>query len=57
LTLAQESINRGDLVVPFGKPLKTKGVYVLWLQTAGALHPGRQRILQWFAEQEAAMPG
>jgi LysR family glycine cleavage system transcriptional activator len=57
LTLAQESINRGDLVVPFGTPLKTTGVYVLWLQTAGALHPGRQRILQWFAQQEAGTPG
>ncbi|CAB3716722.1 Glycine cleavage system transcriptional activator [Paraburkholderia sediminicola] len=57
LTLAQESINRGDLVIPFGTPLKTKGVYVLWLQTAGALHPGRQRILQWFAEQEGGALG
>ncbi|MFM0341515.1 LysR substrate-binding domain-containing protein [Paraburkholderia fungorum] len=57
LTLAQELIDRGDLVVPFGTPLKTTGVYVLWLQTAGALHPGRQRILQWFAEQEAGTMG
>jgi LysR family transcriptional regulator, glycine cleavage system transcriptional activator len=57
LTLAQESINRGDLVVPFGRPLKTKGAYVLWLQTAGALHPGRQRILQWFAQQEVGTLG
>jgi LysR family glycine cleavage system transcriptional activator len=57
LTLAQESINRGDLVVPFGMPLKTSGTYVLWLQTAGALHPGRQRILQWFAQQEAGTAG
>jgi len=53
LTLAQESINRGNLVVPFGTPLKTMGVYTLWLQTAGALHPGRQRILQWFTQQSA----
>jgi LysR family glycine cleavage system transcriptional activator len=56
-TLAQESINRGDLVVPFGTPLKTSGAYVLWLQTSGALHPGRQRILQWFAQQEAGLVG
>lgn len=57
LTLAQESINRGDLVVPFGTPLKTKGVYTLWLQTNGALHPARQRILQWFSEQSAGDAG
>jgi LysR family glycine cleavage system transcriptional activator len=57
LTLAQESINRGDLVIPFGTPLKTKGVYVLWLQTAGALHPARQRILRWLAEQEIGREG
>ncbi|WP_179401363.1 LysR substrate-binding domain-containing protein [Burkholderia guangdongensis] len=53
LTLAQEAIGRGTLIVPFGTPLKTTGVYVLWLQTAGALHPARQRILQWFAQQAA----
>ncbi|MFM0202511.1 LysR substrate-binding domain-containing protein [Paraburkholderia fungorum] len=53
LTLAQDAINRGNLLVPFGTPLKTTGVYVLWLQTAGALHPARQRILQWFAQQSA----
>ncbi|VWD31516.1 LysR substrate-binding domain-containing protein [Burkholderia lata] len=53
LTLAQEAIRRGDLIVPFGTPLRTTGVYVLWLQTAGALHPARQRILQWFAQQAA----
>jgi LysR family glycine cleavage system transcriptional activator len=57
LTLAQESINRSDLVVPFGMPLKTKGFYVLRLQTAGALQPARQRILQWLAQQEAGMAG
>jgi LysR family glycine cleavage system transcriptional activator len=56
-SLAQESISRGELVVPFGTPLKTTGAYVLWLQTAGAVHPGRQRILQWFAQQGAGMPG
>jgi LysR family glycine cleavage system transcriptional activator len=50
LTLAQDAINRGNLIVPFGTPLKTTGVYVLWLQTAGALHPARERILQWFAQ-------
>jgi LysR family transcriptional regulator, glycine cleavage system transcriptional activator len=38
-------------------PLKTKGAYVLWLQSAGALHPARERILQWFAQQEAGMQG
>jgi LysR family transcriptional regulator, glycine cleavage system transcriptional activator len=53
LTLAQEAISSGKLIVPFGSPLRTTGVYVLWLQTAGALHPARQRILQWFAEQAA----
>jgi LysR family transcriptional regulator, glycine cleavage system transcriptional activator len=57
LTLAQEAIHRGDLIVPFGTPLKTKGAYVLWLQSAGARHPARERILQWFAQHEAGMPG
>ncbi len=27
LTLAQESLDRGVLVVPFGQPLKTRGIY------------------------------
>ncbi|MNG33738.1 hypothetical protein D3C84_1200560 [compost metagenome] len=51
LTLAQESIDRGVLVVPFGPPLKTKGVYAMYLQASAASHPARSQIMQWFAEQ------
>ncbi|QVM98520.1 LysR family transcriptional regulator [Pseudomonas sp. SORT22] len=51
LTLAQESIDRGVLVVPFGQPLKTGGVYSLCLQAAGAGHPACALVMQWFAEQ------
>jgi LysR family transcriptional regulator, glycine cleavage system transcriptional activator len=54
-TLAQESIDRGRLVVPFGKPLRTGGVYVLWLQNEGVLHPDRERILRWFDRQNAGI--
>ncbi|RJG13901.1 LysR family transcriptional regulator [Pseudomonas cavernicola] len=51
MTLAQESIDRGVLVVPFGSPLKTKGVYSMYLQPSAALHPARSQIMQWFAQQ------
>lgn len=51
MTLAQESIDRGVLVVPFGSPLKTKGVYSMYLQPSAALHPARAQIMQWFAQQ------
>lgn len=57
LTLAQDLINRGALIIPFGTPLPTHGVYTLWLQSNGALHPARQRILQWFAQQSAGDAG
>jgi LysR family glycine cleavage system transcriptional activator len=59
-TLAQELINRGDLIIPFGPALKTSGVYTLWLQSGGALHPARQPILDWFDQQSPPgdrMPG
>ncbi|MNG12674.1 Glycine cleavage system transcriptional activator [compost metagenome] len=51
LTLAAESIDRGVLIVPFGQPLKTGGVYSLCLQAAGAGHPACAVVMQWFAEQ------
>ena len=51
LTLAQESIDRGVLIVPFGQPLKTGGVYSLCLQAAGAGHPACALVMLWFAEQ------
>lgn len=47
-TLAQELINRGDLIIPFGPALHTSGVYTLWLQPASALHPAREAVLAWF---------
>lgn len=48
--LAQESIERGGLVVPFGQPLKTGGVYCMYLQPSAAAHPAHARIMQWFAQ-------
>ncbi|KJZ36883.1 LysR family transcriptional regulator [Pseudomonas fluorescens] len=51
MTLAQESIERGVLVVPFGAPLKTRGLYSLCLQPSAASHPACALIMQWFAGQ------
>lgn len=51
LTLAQESLDRGVLVVPFGQPLKTQGIYSLCPQPSAASHPACGVIMQWFAEQ------
>ena len=51
MTLAGESIERGVLVIPFGEPLKTRGIYSLCLQPSAAAHPACEPILQWFAEQ------
>jgi LysR family glycine cleavage system transcriptional activator len=50
-TLAGESIERGVLVVPFGRALETRGVYALNLQPAASAHPACAVILQWFAQQ------
>jgi LysR family glycine cleavage system transcriptional activator len=50
-TLAGESIERGVLVVPFGRALETRGVYALNLQPAANAHPACALILQWFAQQ------
>ncbi len=49
--LAQDALTRGSLVVPFGEPLKTGGVYALWLSEQGAGHPARDVILEWFEGQ------
>ncbi|MFJ7311762.1 LysR family transcriptional regulator [Pseudomonas sp. NPDC098747] len=51
MTLAAESIERGVLVVPFGEPLKTGGLYALCLQPAAASHPATTLIMQWFITQ------
>lgn len=51
LTLAQESIDRGELIVPFGQAFATGGVYSLCLQPAAANHPACASVLQWFALQ------
>lgn len=51
MTLAAESIERGVLVVPFGVPLKTGGVYALCLQPGAASHPACTPVMQWFARQ------
>ncbi|KOY01678.1 LysR family transcriptional regulator [Pseudomonas nunensis] len=51
LTLAQESLDRGVLVVPFGQPLKTRGIYSLCPQPSAASHPACAVIMRWFAEQ------
>lgn len=51
MTLAEESIERGVLVVPFGRPLKTRGIYAVYLQPSAASHPECSLIMQWFAQQ------
>ncbi|MBT2372572.1 LysR substrate-binding domain-containing protein [Pseudomonas fluorescens] len=51
MTLAAESIERGVLVVPFGRPLQTGGVYSLCLQPSAASHPACSVVMQWFARQ------
>ncbi len=51
MTLAEESIERGVLIVPFGRPLKTRGLYSLCLQPSAASHPACALIMQWFAGQ------
>lgn len=51
LTLAEESIDRGVLVVPFGRPLKTRGIYSLCLQHSAEFHPACSLIMRWFAQQ------
>lgn len=51
MTLAGESIERGVLTVPFGQPLKTRGIYALNLQASAASHPACAVIMQWFAQQ------
>lgn len=49
MTLAAESIERGVLVVPFGQPLKTGGIYSLCLQPTAASHPACGVVMEWFA--------
>ncbi|MFW9080835.1 LysR substrate-binding domain-containing protein [Pseudomonas sp. P2757] len=49
MTLAAESLERGVLVVPFGQPLKTGGIYSLCLQPAASSHPACGVVLEWFA--------
>lgn len=51
MTLAAESIERGVLVVPFGQPLKTGGIYSLCLQPSAAAHPACALVMKWFAGQ------
>ncbi|WP_085602582.1 MULTISPECIES: LysR substrate-binding domain-containing protein [unclassified Pseudomonas] len=51
MTLAAESIERGVLVVPFGQPLKTGGIYSLCLQPSAAAHPACAVVMGWFAGQ------
>ena len=51
LTLAEESIHRGVLVVPFGQPLKTGGNYSLCLQPSANSNADSSLIVQWFKQQ------
>ena len=51
MTLAGESIQRGELVIPFGEPLKTRGIYSLCLQPSAAAHPACTLVMQWFTAQ------
>lgn len=41
----------GVLVMPFGPPLKTGGIYALCLQPAAASHAACAVVMQWFAAQ------
>ena len=54
MTLAGESIQRGELVIPFGEPLKTRGIYSLCLQPSANAHPACGAVLQWFTAQATA---
>jgi LysR family glycine cleavage system transcriptional activator len=54
MTLAGESIQRGELVIPFGEPLKTRGIYSLCLQPSAASHPAYAPVMQWFTAQTTA---
>src|SRR5471030_1992879 len=51
LILAQDAIDRGSLIVPFGEPLKTGGVYALKLRDNRAAHPACKAVLSWFEAQ------
>jgi LysR family glycine cleavage system transcriptional activator len=50
-TLAGESIDRGVLIIPFGEPLKTRGIYSLCLQPSATAHPACGAVMQWFTAQ------
>lgn len=56
MTLAGESIERGVLHIPFGQPLKTRGIYSLCLQPSATSHPACGAVMQWFAQQAATPP-
>lgn len=56
MTLAGESIERGVLHIPFGEPLKTRGIYALCLQPSAATHPACEWVMQWFAGQATTPP-
>ncbi|HHJ4328496.1 TPA: LysR substrate-binding domain-containing protein, partial [Klebsiella pneumoniae] len=49
--LAHDALARGDLVVPFGEPLRTGAFYAFWLPDKGAPHPAAAAVLAWFQEQ------
>lgn len=49
--LAHDALARGDLIVPFGEPLKTGAVYALWLRDSGVAHPACKAVLHWFQMQ------
>jgi LysR family glycine cleavage system transcriptional activator len=51
MTLAGESIDRGVLIIPFGEPLKTRGIYSLCLQPSATAHPACGAVMQWFTAQ------
>lgn len=55
-TLAQESLDRGVLIVPFGPALRTGGVYALCPQPSAASHPACAQVMQWFQAQAAPTP-
>ena len=55
MTLAGESIERGLLVIPFGEPLHTRGIYALCLQPSATVHPACAQVMQWFTAQTRSL--
>ncbi len=49
--LTRDAIARGSLIVPFGEPLKTGGVYALRMRDGRVAHPEGKAVLTWLESQ------